>query len=482
MSIPPAKEAESQKNQTSQNHDTIIVKSKTVSWKDKWNNFFKNITVEPLMAFYIVPCVFANLATQNLNLEKACRVNLRYPQHVCDALTDRRTENYTFQEKQVQQLVASMGIWKTILQSFLPSFFVMFIGSWSDRWGRRKPCMLLPLVGEFMTVISLMVCVYFFDEIPMEVAGFAEGFFPAITGGWVSMFTGVFSYIGDITTLEERTLRIGIANLFFSLSIPIGLALSGILYKKIGFYGVFSISAVMYIMAFIYGYKRIQESGKAQKSTATPPSGPCAFIKDFFDFHHITETFNVVFKKGENNRRSKVLVLMFVVMVVVGPFHGELAVSYLFTRYRFNWDEVDFSIFSTYSMLTNLLGSTISVGVFSHILKIDDAIIGIYSCMSKILSSFVYGLAKTPLIFYLGSILEILNGTSLIATRAIASKLVPSEELGKVNSILGACDALMPLVYGPMYNATYAATINWMPGAFYILGGFLTIPAVFIFM
>lgn len=33
-----------------------------------------------------------------------------------------------------------------------------------------------------------------------------------------------------------------------------------------------------------------------------------------------------------------------------------MVVMYLFTRYRFNWDEVDFSIFSTYSMCTNLLG------------------------------------------------------------------------------------------------------------------------------
>lgn len=35
---------------------------------------------------------------------------------------------------------------------------------------------------------------------------------------------------------------------------------------------------------------------------------------------------------------------------------GEMSVGYLFTRYRFNWDEVDFSIFSTYSMVTNLIG------------------------------------------------------------------------------------------------------------------------------
>lgn len=82
-----------------------------------------------------------------------------------------------------------------------------------------------------------------------------------------------------------------------------------------------------------------------------------------------------------------------------------MVVMYLFTRYRFNWDEVDFSIFSTYSMVTNLLGTMVSVGLFSHVLKIDDAMIGVLSCISKILSSFVYAFATTTWAIYLGEFL-----------------------------------------------------------------------------
>ncbi|CAH0552583.1 unnamed protein product [Brassicogethes aeneus] len=451
----------------------------SMGWSQKWTFLKENITVEPMLACYIIPSVFANLATQNLNLEKACRVNLAYSTEICDALSERRTANYTFEESQVQQLVASMGVWKTMLQSALPAFLIMFIGSWSDRWGRRKPCMIIPIIGEFMSVIGLMFCTYFFYELPMEVAGFIEGLFPAITGGWFTMFMGVFSYIADVTTVEMRTLRIGIVNVFCSLGIPIGLALSGVLYKKIGFYGVFSISAFLYIVAIYYGYTKVIEPKKIDVPATSEKS--CGFIRDFFDIKHLVDTFKVAFKQGENNRRTKVILLMLVVMVVIGPMHGEMNVTYLFTRYRFNWDEVDFSIFSTYSMVTNLIGTSISVGIFSHLLKIDDAIIGIYSSMSKILSSFVYGFAKTSLVFYLGAIVEILNGTSFIAMRSIASKLVPTDELGKVNSLFGACEALMPLLYGPMYSATYAATINYMPGAFFILGGILTVPAVLIF-
>ena len=74
-------------------------------------------------------------------------------------------------------------------------------------------------------------------------------------------------------------------------------------------------------------------------------------------------------------------------------------------------------------------GTLFSVGVFSHYLQIDDAIIGVFSSISKIISSFVYAFAQNTWQLYLGPIAEILNGTSFIAMRSIVSKLVESNEL-----------------------------------------------------
>lgn len=45
------------------------------------------------------------------------------------------------------------------------------------------------------------------------------------------MLMGIFSYVADVTTEEERTLRIGIVNLCFSLGVPIGMAINGFLLK-----------------------------------------------------------------------------------------------------------------------------------------------------------------------------------------------------------------------------------------------------------
>ncbi|KAH8235516.1 hypothetical protein KR032_001802 [Drosophila birchii] len=447
------------------------------TWRENIRLVANNITVEPILASYIMPSVLSNLATQNLNLEKACRVNMAYGDEVCDALTRRQTANYTLEEETIQQMVARMAAWKTVIQSLFPCLLILFWGSWSDRHRRRKPCILIPVVGEFLGVVGLMLCVYF-EQAPMEAAALTEAIFPSLSGGWFTMLMGVFSYIADITTEEERTLRIGILNVCFSVGVPVGMAFSGVLLKQIGFYGVFSISAAFYVIAFVYGFFFLEEPVARPEKTPEQKS----LLADFFNKEHVVQTFRVAFQRGENQRRKRVILLMIVVMVIIGPLHGEMAVTYLFTRFRFNWSEVEFSFFSTYAMFTGLIGVIFCVGVLSHKLNIDDALVGVLSSTSKILSCFVYAFATLPWHMYLGGLVEIFNGTAFIAMRSIATKLVSKDELGKVNSLFGVAEALMPMVFAPMYTTLYAATLRVLPGAFFLLGGGMTMFSVIIFL
>lgn len=453
-------------------------KKKKLTISERWKNVKDNITVEPVMACYIMPSVLASLATQNLNIEKSCRVNLNLTTEICDALSRRETTNYTQYEEQVQTVVAGVQAWKNVVQTALPVFLILFVGGWSDKTGKRKALILMPIVGEFLTCIGFIVNTFFFYELPVEAAAMTEAIFPAITGGWFTMFVGIFSYIGDITTKDNRTFRVGIVNLCITLGFPIGSALSGILLSKIGYYGVFSTSAVLYLFSLIYGTIYLKDTTKICNKEKVKSNG---FLRDFFDISHVVETIKVALKDGPGNRRLRVALLLIVVCVVFGPMHGEYTVIYLFTRYRFNWDEVQYSIWSTYSIITNLLGTLFSISLFSHYMKLDDTILGIISNISKIIGAFGYAFARTDFEIYMAPLLEILNGTSFIAMRSIASKLVSGDEFGKVNSLFGLVEAAMPLIYGPLYSRTYMATLDWLPGFVFLVGAALTLPAVFIF-
>lgn len=232
---------------------------KKKSFKERLNHIKENITVEPVLACYVIPGVLARLATQNLNLDKACRVNKQFGDEVCDALIAREGNKYMQEELAVQELIAGMESWKNVLLTAIPSFLILFLGAWSDRTGKRKICIMLPIIGELFTCLSNMLNAYYFYELPVQVTIFFDAFFPAITGGWITTYMGAFSYISDVSSEESRTFRVGVANLCLTAGTPIGSVLSGVLLKHVGYYGVFGLSSVLYVLSIIYGFVYIKD-------------------------------------------------------------------------------------------------------------------------------------------------------------------------------------------------------------------------------
>ena len=51
-------------------------------------NVFKNITVEPIVFLYILTFSTYSIVFQNLQIEKACKVNLNQTADICDNLND----------------------------------------------------------------------------------------------------------------------------------------------------------------------------------------------------------------------------------------------------------------------------------------------------------------------------------------------------------------------------------------------------------
>lgn len=128
-----------------------------------------------------------------------------------------------------------------------------------------------------------------------------------------------------VIQVKYRTLRIGITNVFQSVFVPIGAALSGILFKKFRFFGVYTIAAVLCVLAITYCLVLIKESMPEHLTQCDqPPKVTSCFylIKDFFDLSNIKEAFVVTFKKGQHNKRLRIIFLMIIVFVVTGPLYG----------------------------------------------------------------------------------------------------------------------------------------------------------------
>lgn len=127
-----------------------------------------------------------------------------------------------------------------------------------------------------------------------------------------------------------RTLRIGVLNLSLTIGISFGVALSGILFQKLGFYGIYLICATLYSMGILYGFfilkdRKIKYETPVicQDSKVNMKSSFCVNIREFFDLKHIKNAFGVTFKKGEDNRRLRIIMMMIVLMIIMGPMTGQ---------------------------------------------------------------------------------------------------------------------------------------------------------------
>ncbi|KAI5645163.1 major facilitator superfamily domain-containing protein [Phthorimaea operculella] len=438
-----------------------------------------NITVEPILAGLIIPSMLSRLAIQNLNLEKACRIKLDLDNALCDALIRKEANNSTNftgnYEVEVQKIISSIEAWKSVIQTAIPTFLVIFMGAWSDRTGNRKFCILLPIIGEFLVCLTNIISTVFFEEIPVEVTMFFEGFLPAITGGWVLMFLGVFSYISDVTSAETRTFRVGLVNLCMTAGIPIGTAASGLFLKWFGYYGVFGISSGFHVLNITYGMLYLKNNTKPNQDSENTKKDPLTFGKLI---SLVKETAAFAFKKREGNLKKHVLITLFIVAILYGPSHGERIVSYMYLRYKLQWNAVKYSMFSTFSTVIHSLGALFSISVFSKRWGWHDSLLCLISIISKFIGTIYLIFVSNDFMMFLLPIVEILNATTWTSMRSLASKLVSSEEMGKMNSLFSLVETLAAMLFDPVYSGIYRVSVGVFSGAVFVFSAAMILPAV----
>ncbi|RVE42131.1 hypothetical protein evm_013219 [Chilo suppressalis] len=439
--------------------------------------FLTFFTVEPYLLCYILPSIICSVGVQKLNMEKACRVDLGYTEDICANVVAGNTSDNITEEALVgaSTLVVDMTAWKDPLQTGIPAIFILFVGAWSDRTGNRKALLLTPIIGEVMSLIGLMIGTYYFYELPLWVMGLIQAMSSIFTGGLPVAIMGAYSFIADVTTPEERTFRIGVVAVIVTLGIPLGTAISGVLTEAVGYYGIFGIAILMYIVGFIHTLFRIHDVRRTKIEGTF-----CYKITQFFHIRNIWDTISLLFL-SRGRMLAQILLVIWAHIVIMGPVVGEGTNLYVYTLNRYSMDLVDFSLFTTYSLILGIVGTAIAVTVFSKWMSMHDCVLGIIATTSKVLSSLVYGLAPTRDWFFAGPVFDIFGNVGVTAIRSLGTKIVDPDKVGKMCSLIGFLDAIIPTIYTPMYSKILTATLQSFPGAIYILGSVMTVPDYFVF-
>ncbi|VVC98019.1 unnamed protein product [Leptidea sinapis] len=446
------------------------------TWPDTSKRFVKKIrvllretTVEPCLFTYMLCTSISSLAVQNMHLEKSCRVNYRLGDDICNRISARNTTGLDEELNNVQSLVAQVVAWKFPLQTAIPAVMVLFVGAWSDRTKKRKICILLPFIGEIIANIGLLLATYYFYEVSLTSTALIEALPSAFTGSYIIIFIGMYSFMADRTTIENRTFRLGLVTLCVSAGTPSGTALSGIALKTLGYYGVFSLLLVLHILSFLYGLFRledvlpVEEEQRFHNEQKNSCNRKCIEV-----LRLVANTMMVVLRPRAFGLRTQIIFVAILYFLMVGPLYGDSQVSYLYAIRKFNFNEVEYRTF-------------FCITVLSKKYRVEDSIIGALAAVSRIAACFVFAFAPSRTWYYLAPVFNIFSHTGLTAVRSIATKSVSTKEVAKLSSIMGVMEAMAPSIYMPTSSYIYVSTIQSFPGAFYLFDATLTVFALGLF-
>lgn len=436
---------------------------KSMSWGEKWCYIKEFVTVEPLLVLYIFGNILARPAFDNLMLQKACLVDSGFEDIICQRIIAGESAEFNLTEEvnTVHLHIANASSWLVPITTILPLILSLFWGSYSDRYQIRKPFLLLPVCGEILSTMSCILSTIFLRQWNLTTFLASAYFTSTCLGGQTLLVVALFAYIADVSSVEERTLRIGVCQTAMLIAQISSNALSGILFQHIGYYGIFCTCFCIMVLSLLYGVFYVKDNLKSKNENKK-----CILV-DLFDATLILETIRVVLVKKIGNNRLFIILLMVIFFIYNGVLQGENSIFFLYLNAVLGFDVVNFSYVVTYSTLIFLKGLMLGTYLFTKVFKLTDYAIIIIVLINKIIANIVMAAAVNKIMIYIGVYIELFNNLSVIALRSLATKVVRQEDLGKAQSFFGIFETLGGAVFVPIYTQLiFTNTQTNFPSAF----------------
>ncbi|CAK1552498.1 unnamed protein product [Leptosia nina] len=421
------------------------------------------ITMEFPLFFTILSVSLSGAAISNILLYRTCLHSCNHNETECQVFLSPVKNNGSQQlEEEVQKYAAFVSMVRTIIESLAPAVLSLFLGVWSDTYG-RKPLVVWPLLG--MSISSGLVVVYSM----MDNLGpwwFILTVIPmSMSGGFTALFTGAFCYLSDITSKEKRSLRMTIVEASVSVGSVIGSLVSSYLLRAVGNVYLLLITASLCVIAYVFTNCCLDESLPGAKKGG---------LKSVLDFKLIKSMISECFKERPNYTRAQILLLTVANSLSIFILYGTMSLGYLYTRQKLHWAIQQYTVYSAASTTISFFGSFIGVVLIQRLFKVTDLAFSIVAFLSSAAEYLIKAFAVTSWHMYLAAGISLFRDLSAPLIRSMITKILPAQDIAKVFALMCAIEGVAPLISPAMYNSLYAYTISTFPGAIYILCAAIT--------
>ncbi|XP_042858957.1 proton-coupled folate transporter-like [Penaeus japonicus] len=432
----------------------------------------KAVTLEPVMLIDGACNQAMMLLIENVQMNKICTVNLNFSSEICSNLSSHHEENI-----RVQKELSIFTFYNSIIMSVIPFVIVLFMGAWSDRYGRKIP-LLLTFSGHLFYAGGYLLNNWQ-SAWPVEFV-YLVTFLEAFGGGYMCLLSIATSYISDVCSEESRTSRVSTATSFWYLGGPLGTLLGAVVLSRAGYNLALGLVFLAYVSAISYILMFIRESHGPFARTAVGVKGrnpdesqgikreevaSRKMFTDFFNWRRMFESFKTAFRKREGNART-ILVVVIICNMLWRMSRGFYV--YMFVRRALHWDATDFGYYLTYRNLIAAAGSLVLVPLLTRLVSVGDSLLVILGSVSIVGEYGCYGFisgVSQKLLMWLGPPIGVMSNASVIAFRSMSTKLVSAEEKGRISAVLAALYGLMPMAGYAVYAPIYYNTVENFPAA-----------------
>ncbi|XP_077139119.1 proton-coupled folate transporter-like isoform X1 [Ranitomeya variabilis] len=435
------------------------------------------ITVEPVLFLFMTGIFLQAPAYQQLILDKVCLE--AYNDSICRNIQENNEEFRAVQSRGSYIMLIHIAIMS--LMSILPA---LILGAWSDM-GSRRVGMILPCVFSVASG-ALYIVIYYVQSMPVYWT-FASSALVGISGGHVSMFLSVFSYVADITESMNRTFRMGIAESMIFLGGTFGFLLSGILLEYSTFtivFGVYcgcNLFGALYVLIWLQeskpsnGYSRLSEEfidgDESEERTILAKKSVTTYIKD---------SFSTIVKKREGQNRQKILLILLCIFLINLCNVGEQSISLMFLSYpprSFNNE-----LYGWYTSSKMLVSGICIIFSFHWLLKhIRETWLANIGVTVRAVSYLLLAFSTRKWMVFLSGVIQAPSGYTVAVLRSISSKIAYPNEQGAMFSIMASVETICLLIAAAIFNGIYPATLSTFPGmCFVIMAAFQIITFVLI--
>jgi len=386
---------------------------------------------------------------------------LQFDPDVCYNLTHGIRIDKNMSDR-VQNSAASLEVFDGILVALPAVLFSLFVGAWSDARG-RKAVLILPFVGNILSFLIYIVNYHWFESIPPQ--HLLWGSIAGLTGGYICLNIGLYGYVSDVTSPENRTTRLSILNGVFSAGYVIGTSLGGKLYKTFGSYYLnFGLSIAFGLVGMLYAIFFIEESIIPNNQEER---------RHFFHMDNVVESINVALKPRPHHARLHVILLIVnfaIFMFPLNTFHYD----YLLVINRYNWDADNYSNFVSVQRICRFVGLFAVLPLLSKIIKLPDPVIATIGTLTTIIAYLLMALGPSSWqwswdpswLMYISVALQF-NSVITVTIRSQCTKEVEKSEIGRIFSVVALGQAIVPLCANPLFGLIYQNTLDTsLPGAY----------------